>query len=53
MVAILPRDVGSYSYAGTGYANPDAVSAGFLERRVETREPKSPFNEDFRGPFWA
>ena len=25
MRAIVPRDVGSYSYAGTGYANPHAV----------------------------
>ena len=27
MRAILPRDVGSYSYAGTGYANPHAVTS--------------------------
>jgi RHS repeat-associated protein len=26
MLAILPRSVGSYSYAGTGYANPHAVT---------------------------
>ena len=26
MRAIVPRDVGSYSYAGTGYANPHAVT---------------------------
>jgi hypothetical protein len=27
MLAILPRDVGSYSYAGAGYANPHAVTS--------------------------
>jgi RHS repeat-associated protein len=27
MLAILPRDVGYYSYAGTGYANPHAVTS--------------------------
>jgi uncharacterized protein RhaS with RHS repeats len=27
MRAIVPRDVGSYSYAGMGYANPHAVTS--------------------------